>query len=190
MNYKTRNSRRHSRNDPGHAHELTFSCYHKHRFLQADRTCLWLAEAISQARCRLDFSLWAYVFMPEHVQLLICPRCSEYDVSSILKSIKEPVGRKALAYLGEVRPDWLPRLTRVRGGRQERLFWQSGGGYDRNVTEPQTLWKMIEYIHMNPVRRDLVQRTVDWTLSSAGWYEDQRETVLVPDRIPPEWLRT
>ena len=26
--------------NPGHAHELTFSCYHRYRFLAAERTCL------------------------------------------------------------------------------------------------------------------------------------------------------
>jgi putative transposase len=28
----------------------------------------------------------------------------------------------------------------------------------------------IEYIHMNPVRRGLVKRAVDWKWSSASWY--------------------
>ena len=54
---------------PGHAHELTFSCYHLYPFLNAQRTCLWLAQAIEQARSELKFYVWAYVFMPEHVHL-------------------------------------------------------------------------------------------------------------------------
>ena len=37
---------------PGHAHELTFSCYRSYPFLQAERTCQWLAEAIEAARRR------------------------------------------------------------------------------------------------------------------------------------------
>ena len=38
------------------------------------------------------------------------------------------------------------------------LFWQSGGGFDRNVNEPRALMAMIDYIHLNPVRRGLVAR--------------------------------
>jgi REP element-mobilizing transposase RayT len=38
------------------------------------RTCQWLAEAIDEARTQHDFALWAYVFMPEHVHLIIYPR--------------------------------------------------------------------------------------------------------------------
>ena len=57
----------------GHAHELTFCCYRKQKFLAKDRTCKWLADAIDAARMKHCFSLWAYVFMPEHVHLLVNP---------------------------------------------------------------------------------------------------------------------
>ena len=60
-------------NEPGHAHELTFSCYRRFRFLKAERTCQWLAHAIDVARGRWDFELWAFVFMPEHVHLIVRP---------------------------------------------------------------------------------------------------------------------
>jgi len=51
--------RRHRRNcnEPEHAHGLTFSCYKRFRFLQAERTCRWLADAIEEARADLHFSL-------------------------------------------------------------------------------------------------------------------------------------
>src|SRR5260370_33310504 len=52
---------RRSYNEPGHAHELTFTCYNRFRFLSSDRTCGWLAEAIEKARAELDFALWAFV---------------------------------------------------------------------------------------------------------------------------------
>jgi len=74
--------------------------------------------------------------------------------------------------------------------RNCRLFWQSGGGYDRNVNEPQTLMSMIEYVHLNPVRRGLVARAVDWEWSSAAYLEDVGPSPLTLDPIPPEWLDT
>ena len=58
-------------NTPGHAHELTFSCYHRFQFLKAERTSQWLAEAIQSARVKHSFDLWAFVFMPEHVHLIV-----------------------------------------------------------------------------------------------------------------------
>ena len=177
-------------NEPGHAHELTFSCYRRYEFLRAERTCLWLAEAIREAREALEFDLWAYVFMPEHVHMIVRPRRVRYEVASILKGIKEPVGRRASAFLERHAPEWLSRVTQRRGQRLERHFWQPGGGCDRNVYEPRTLRAMMEYIHLNPVRRGLVERTRDWRWSSAAWFEEceSANEHLIPDRIPPEWL--
>ena len=183
-----RNPHRRTYNNPGEAHALTFSCFHGHPFLLAERTCLWLKEAIDDARIEFSFSLWAYVFMPEHVHLIVWPQQPQYDVAKIRQAIKEPVGRKAIRYLEEHSPEWLPRLSRRRGQKTERLFWQSGGGYDRNIQTAKVLLATIDYIHLNPVRRGLVEKAVDWTWSSAAWYELGQPTPIAVDPIPPEWL--
>jgi len=149
---------------------------------------VWLKEALDHARAELEFDLWAYVFMPEHVHLIVYPRRRKYDIAEIRQAIKEPVGRRAMNYLRQNRPDWLPKLTRRRGKREDRLFWQSGGGYDRNIREPITLMAMIEYIHLNPVRRGLVERAVDWQWSSAAELEDLGISPVRLNPIPPEWL--
>jgi putative transposase len=179
---------RRSCNEPGHAHALTFTCYRRFRFLSAERTCQWLGEAIEEARRALDFALWAFVFMSEHAHLIVCPRRPGYDMATILKAIKEPVGRRAVSHIAEYAPAWLPRITRKRGLRTERLFWQSGGGFDRNIWQPRVLMPMIDYLHMNPVGRGLVTRASDWRWSSAGWFEGTPTCDLIPDRIPPEWV--
>jgi putative transposase len=181
MDWRKRSGRRPVFNEPGHAHELTFSCYRRYPFLQAERTCVWLAEAIEAARQEYEFALWAYVFMPEHVHLLIYPTTAPYDIRDMLQGIKEPVGRQAVAYLRENAPEWLERITVQRGQRVERRFWQAGGGYDRNVVEAHTLMAMIAYIHANPVRRGLVKNAEEWKWSSAGWHE--RKNTLRPDAV-------
>jgi putative transposase len=71
-------------NEPGHAHELTFSCYRWLALLSRDRTRTWLIEAIEEARKQMRFDLWAYVVMPEHVHILLNPREPIYDVARIL----------------------------------------------------------------------------------------------------------
>jgi putative transposase len=187
MDHRARHYRRRSFDEPGHVHELTFSCYNKYRFLRSERTCGWLARSIDEARGRWDFDLWAYVFMPEHVHLIVRPRGAGSAVASILKGIKQPVGRRAIRYLESEAPRWLPKLTRERNGRTERLFWQPGGGYDRNIIEPRTLTLAMAYVHENPIRRGLVERATDWRWSSAGWYQGEPKNDLRLDPIPPEW---
>jgi putative transposase len=188
MHHKNRQHRRRQYNEPGQAHELTFCCYNRFKFLSAERTCCWLAEALNEARVELQFHLWAYVFMPEHVHLVVFPLQPKYEIRHILKAIKEPVGRRAMKHLRQHSPEWLPRITRRCGQRIEAHFWQSGGGFDSNVCEPAALWQMIEYIHLNPVRRGLIERASDWKWSSAAWYEGRGSNGLMPDPIPLLWI--
>ena len=63
----------------------------------------------------------------------------------------------------------------------QRRFWQDGGGFDRNSIDLRVILAMIEYIHGNPVRRQLVERPEDWKWSSAGWHEGKNS--LKPDPI-------
>ncbi len=81
-----------------------------------------------------------------------------------------------------------PQQSGKRGNKTERLFWQSGGGFDRNVIKPGTRMKMIDYIHMNPVRRGLVENPEPWKWSSAVWYLGAGAVPICVDPIPMEWL--
>ena len=45
--------------DEGHARELTFSCFHRYKFLDRDRTRHWFIEALQQVRQEWPVDLWA-----------------------------------------------------------------------------------------------------------------------------------
>ncbi len=72
-------------------------------------------------------------------------------------------------------------LDRQPNGDEHYLFWQRGGGYDRNVTEPRTVWLEIDYLHANPVRRNLCERPEEWSWSSAADYTGQKSGLLTID---------
>ena len=103
-------------NIPWQAHELTFSCFQRRPFLSKDRTCGYLAAAIDSASSTHRFDPWAYVFMSEHVHLLIWPTTESYSIPDILKSIKQSVSRKAIAYLRAWNPTGLSGWPRGGGG--------------------------------------------------------------------------
>jgi putative transposase len=168
--------------DPQHARELTFSCFHRYQFLRSDRARSWLIDAVAAAREKCGYHLWAFVIMPEHVHLLIHPASSEVPMADFLRAVKEPVGRKAIAYLRKTSSEWLERVSVPEGRRVRHRFWQPGGGYDRNVTATETLRFMIDYIHNNPVRRGLVARPEDYLWSSARWFAGERPVALEMDR--------
>ncbi len=189
MDWRERLQRPRGYNEPGDAHELTFSCYRRFALLSKDRTCEWLADAIRTATTELKYLLWASVFMPDHVHLIVLPRERVYNDSEFLKQIKEPVSREAVQFLKREAPEWLPRIRARRGTRVEHHFWQPGRGHDRNIDNQRTLQKMIDYVQLNPVRKGLLERARDWKWSSAGWSEGQPLNDLQPDPIPWDWLQ-
>jgi putative transposase len=110
-------------NTPGDTHFLTFSCLRPQPFLTRDRTRNWLVDSIKAAKEKHSFRLIAYVFMPEHVHLLIHPTGS-YDISDILASIKAPVGRKARNFVLKEAPEFADHMTDPDGNQNTLRFWQ------------------------------------------------------------------
>jgi putative transposase len=170
-------------NEPGHAHALTFSCFHQQPFLSRERACRWTLEAIDKARNDHGFHLWAYVLMPEHAHLLVMPTAQDYDISRFLLTLKTSVSWRAIVHVRRFAPRFLPRMTDLQpNGNSSLRFWQRGGGYDRNLWGPRTIWDMIDYIHANPVRRGLCERPEQWPWSSAEAYLEPGAGGLSIDR--------
>ena len=177
-------------NIPGNYHYLTFSCFHRQPFLSGDHAPHWLAGAITQARTEYHFRLIAYVFMPEHVHLLLWPESRLYKISDILTHIKQPVARTARRHVEQNSPDFLERMTDLQpNGERAIRFWQRGGGHDRNIYTAEELWEKIHTIHNNPVKHKLVSKPEDWIWSSAPDYAGERKGPLPVDNNNLPWTR-
>jgi len=180
MKTGTEHRKRLSRYDlPWYAHELTFSCYHERPFLSKERVRIWLAEAVRMGLEKHSMDLWAYVFMPEHVHLLVWPRNERYSISRFLETVKKSVAGRAIRYLRMEDPAGLKYLA--TGFRSSPYcFWQRGGGYDRNMVSRQILVDSVNYIHDNPVRRKLVKSPTEWEWSSAGqWLKNEEGRIPI-----------
>ncbi|SYZ74456.1 conserved hypothetical protein [Candidatus Zixiibacteriota bacterium] len=153
-------------NIPFQAHELTFCCLKKRPFLSKDIVCHFLIESIIRAQSLHQFDIWAYVFMPNHVHILIWPKREIYSISNIMLSIKQSSSRKAIIHLRKKNPDGLKFLATGFKDTPYRL-WMDGGGYDRNFVYSKAIISSVHYIHNNPVRRGLSARPEDWKWSSA-----------------------
>jgi len=57
-------------NTLGHAHELTFSCYHRYDYLLDPIAYELFLSKLERSRKEYEFELWAYVLMFDHVHLL------------------------------------------------------------------------------------------------------------------------
>jgi len=91
-------------------------------------------RAIDRAIERHGFDLVAFVYMPEHVHLLVYPRAAG-DVSSLLAAIKRPYSFRARKLMESRNDEQLGKLMiRERPGRRVFRFRQEGSGYDRDAT--------------------------------------------------------
>jgi len=79
---------------PFHAHELIFSCYHGNNYLNDTAVCVLFLEQLAAARIQLDFKIWAYVLMPNHVHLLLFPKKEKYQTAKILQHIKAKTAQR------------------------------------------------------------------------------------------------
>jgi len=106
-----------------------------------------VAETIVRERRRLGFLLFGYVLMPDHWHALIWTP-SPITISDVLQNVKRVSSFK------------INRLRRTRGSRWQHQFW------DRFVRDTKEFGERLEYMHMNPVRKGLVEKPEQWRWSS------------------------
>lgn len=140
-------------NEFGDSHFLTFSTLRRIPYLANDAICHMLAESIERAKTKHDFAVLSYVFMPDHVHLMLYPMREGYDMSQIAKSIKLSCSKKA-----------------KNAGLVKTVLWEPGGGFDENFRDPYARREMIRYMNLNPVRKGLVEESIAFRWSSANWY--------------------
>ncbi len=116
--------------------------------------------------------LYAYVVMEEHLHFLA--RAERLDIC--LDRFREETSGRIVTFLEQQRLErFLKRLPRDGGGR--RLFWQ-----EPVEVEPVSAGMMgtiIDYIHINPVKRGYVERAEQWRYSSARDYAGERGLVEI-----------
>ncbi len=161
---------------------VTFSCYHRLPLLGNPRIRDAFSGVLEAAHQRLDFELFAWVTMPEHVHLLArIPR--ESDWHAVALSIKPVIARRVIQRWREI---GAPVLSRITDDAGRCRFWQRGGGFDRNIRNMTEFSETVRYIHRNPVERGLVERPEDWAWSSVRWWMGERAGDVTCDPPPGE----
>jgi len=125
--------------------------------------------AIDEARTSCGFWLFAYVLMPDHFHLLTdSPR----KPSTVLQFAKGIVSRRVLGYLKEKKYESsLRKLQHDDWKRNHRYsLWQHDSDIF-SVTSESMFMQKVNYIHLNPVRAELVERAVDYRWSSARFWK-------------------
>ena len=132
---------------------------------------------LSWAREEYKFKLWAYVIMPDHVHLLIWPGERGHIISEVLHRIKGLTASIYKQHLVSQSPEMLDAYSFDFKGKKKFKFWQSGGGFDRNLWNAKPIHQSIGYIEGNPVQAGYVDEAEKWPWSSA-WARKQKQGVV------------
>ena len=118
-----------------------------------------VAEILENSLLMFDgerYDLVAWCIMPNHIHVLIRPNIA---LGKIVQSWKSYVARWTLARNEELDLDFPIEVT---GGKfWEREYW------DRFIRNEEHFYKVLKYIHRNPVKARLCKEVGDWRWSSA-----------------------
>jgi len=134
------------RQQAGHLHFLTISCYRHAHILRSDDACGTLQRMLEESRLKYRFHLVGYVFMSNHVHLLV----------------SEPEGGKLSTAVQVLKQ----RFSRSRG---EEFVWEPRY-HDFNVFTHDKRVEKLRYMHRNPVKAGIVERPEDYGWSSYRAY--------------------
>jgi putative transposase len=114
-------------NELGQCHELTFSCFHRFPLLTSAPLCSLLSQSLDRALTQQEFRLLAFVYMPEHVHLLVFPATPTARIERLLFAIKRPFSFRVKQHLEQTDIALLQQLTvQERPGKIVFRFWQEG----------------------------------------------------------------
>jgi putative transposase len=157
---------------PSGVHMLTFSTLRRQPLMLLPGVNEFVAASIDRACERHQYRLLAFVFMPEHIHLVVHAEPEASRVSALLYAMKHPASHRVNRPLEGRSDPACRRIEARRSGRIVRRLWQAGPGFDRNLSKRETVRKAIEYVHANPLRRELVAHPSEWRWSSWRVYAD------------------
>ena len=149
----------------GDDHWITFSCYHRLPYLGSPESRDLFEDSLEQTRKKYEFEVLGYVVMPEHVHMLLSEP-SNAPLKTAIQALKLSVSRRS-----KQRPFWLPRY------------------YDFNITTRDKLVEKLGYMHINPVRRGLVEHSTDWKWSSKNFYMNGTQNIVSLTHIDQQYLK-
>jgi putative transposase len=125
-----------------------------------------LLRALNEYAKKCHVQIIAFVVLPDHLHLLICPKSQNRTISAFMKSVK---GRSAI------------EINKVIG-RKGRL-WQHQF-LDHIIRSNEDYRSHIEYIHYNPVKHGLCDKPEDYRWSSYRFYELDEDVGVRINKMP------
>lgn len=148
--------------DELHAHFVTFSCHKRRKLLGPDRAKRIVIGTLAVSLQKYGGMCCGFVVMLDHVHALVW-----FDRPNQLS-----------AFMDRWKSDSSHRIKALYRAEHAE-YWQKAGEdaqvwtpryYPFNVYSGAKFQEKLEYMHVNPVKKQLVSKACDWPWSSARWY--------------------
>jgi REP element-mobilizing transposase RayT len=118
--------------------------------------------------------LYGYVIMSNHIHLII--QSEDGKLSDLIRDFKKFTAKNILdkiQVLPESRKEWMLERFKLAAEKHKRnknyQFWQYGN-HAEEIYSNKFMWSKLDYIHLNPVRAGVVEKTSQYIYSSASNY--------------------
>ncbi len=144
----------------GPCYFFTVVTHERRPILITDRGRSALQKAIQTVRRDRPFSMTAIVLLPDHLHAVWQLPMGDTDYSTRWRRIKSLFTQGWMTAGGTA-----GTLSASRMIRQEQGVWQRRF-FEHTCRDEDDLQRCIDYVHVNPVKHQLVNRVVDWPWSS------------------------
>lgn len=169
------------------AYFLTSVAHERIPIFQSDKIKQIVCDAFTCARISGAIMIFAYVIMPDHTHVITD---SNRAIKDVLRFLNGNAAKSILDYLKE--NDFKESLAKLR--IQEREYKHKYSVYQHHpnafeINGEDTMMQKVNYIHMNPVRAELVEHPNDYLFSSARQWNGKalEQEPLVTDHKVIKW---
>lgn len=127
-----------------------------------------LREAFCRVRRLRPFKVVAFVLLPDHLHTIWELPRGDTDYTTRWRQIKTLVTRALVGRVGEA------AISASRQRREEKGIWQRRF-YEHMCRDEADVKRLVDYIHVNPVKHRLSARVRDWPWSSFRRYVQLEE---------------
>ncbi|MBO7417492.1 MAG: transposase [Bacteroidaceae bacterium] len=135
-----------------------------------------LIESLAYCQKHKGLEIYAWVLMTNHLHMIVGID-GDNQIGDVLRDFKKFTSKNIIKAIQdnqqESRKDWIIDRFYFRGANDDKIskfkFWQDGNNVEA-ITSHDFYKQKLNYIHMNPVRQEFVERPEQFLYSSARNY--------------------
>jgi len=166
------------------AYYLTSVAHDRLPIFQTTKLAQVAAQALDEARKSAGLLIFAYVLMHDHIHIITD---SSRTIADTLRFTNGIVARRVINYLKE--NNFEESLNKLRIQTRDRkhkyaLFQHHPNAFE--IYGEDTMMQKVNYVHMNPVRAEIVEHSNDYQFSSARQWNGrslENEPLIVDHKL-------